>query len=169
MRWADIGVTQRQRDRSRTQPSKVFGMDSVIVLRSLLGGLLIGGSVTLMLLLHGRVTGISGIMVGTLFERTNGDWLWRVLFLAGLVFGGALMVPFLPSGFSTASPGSRGLLIAAGLLVGFGTRLGNGCTSGHGVCGVSRFAPRSLVATGSFMLAGMVTVFVVHHVFGGLR
>lgn len=143
-------------------------MDTGSLVMALLGGLLIGVSVTLMLLLHGRVTGITGILVGATFERTSGDWFWRILFLSGLVVGGTLMALILPSGFSSVARGSFWLLAAAGLLVGFGTRLGNGCTSGHGVCGVSRLAPRSLLATGTFMLTGILTVFVVRHVFGGL-
>lgn len=131
------------------------------------GGILIGVSVSMMLLFHGRVTGITGIMVGATFDRASGDWLWRVLFLAGLAVGGALMALAVPEAFGTGTNGSAGRLILAGLLVGFGTRLGNGCTSGHGVCGVSRLSPRSLVATASFMLAGMVTVLVIRRVFGG--
>jgi uncharacterized protein len=143
-------------------------MDTGSLVMALLGGLLIGVSVTLMLLLHGRVTGITGIMVGATFERTSGDWLWRVLFLSGLILGGGMMAFVLPSGFSSAARGNFWLLVAAGLLVGLGTRLGNGCTSGHGVCGVSRLAPRSLVATGTFMLTGIMTVFVIRHIVGGL-
>jgi uncharacterized membrane protein YedE/YeeE len=135
---------------------------------ALFGGMLIGVSVTLMLLLHGRVTGISGIVVGATLERTRGDWLWRLLFLSGLVLGGTLMLAIMPAALLPAPRGNFWILAVAGLLVGFGTRLGNGCTSGHGVCGVSRLAPRSLVATGSFMLAGMITVFVTRHVLGGL-
>jgi uncharacterized protein len=143
-------------------------MDISSIQNAMLGGLLIGTSVTLMLLLHGRVTGITGIMVGATFERTTGDWLWRVVFLSGLVAGGALMMPMLPESFRGAPHANPTILVAAGLLVGFGTRLGNGCTSGHGVCGVSRFAPRSLVATASFMLSGVVTVLVARHLFGVL-
>ncbi len=144
-------------------------MNSFAPLQPLLGGILIGLSVTIMLLLHGRVTGITGIMVGATFDRASGDWLWRVLFLAGLAVGGVLMAPILPEAFPAGPSRSVGLLVLAGLLVGFGTRLGNGCTSGHGVCGVSRLAPRSLVATTSFMVAGMFTVFVVERLLGGLR
>ncbi len=144
-------------------------MNSVTLLSALIGGILIGISVTIMLILHGRVTGVTGIMVGATFERVGGDWLWRVLFLLGLVGGGALMAPILPEGFPSAPGGRMGTLVAAGLLVGFGTRLGNGCTSGHGVCGVSRLAPRSLVATACFMLSGMLTVLVVQRVLGGFR
>jgi uncharacterized membrane protein YedE/YeeE len=143
-------------------------MDTDSLFMALLGGGLIGVSVSLMLLLHGRVTGITGILVGATFERTSGDWSWRVLFLSGLVLGGTAMAFLLPSGFPTDAGRNLWLLIAAGLLVGFGTRLGNGCTSGHGVCGVSRLAPRSLVATGTFMLTGILTVLVVRRIFGGL-
>ncbi len=134
----------------------------------LLGGVLIGISATAMLLLHGRITGITGIMVGATLERAPGDWLWRVLFMAGLVVGGLSMAPLVPEAFPTGPGRSAGLLVLAGVLVGFGTRLGSGCTSGHGVCGVSRLAPRSLVATASFMVAGMLTVFVVKHLIGGV-
>ncbi len=141
-------------------------MDSFTPVSSLIGGVLIGVSVTLMLALHGRITGITGIMVGATFSRSSGDWLWRVLFLLGLVVGGVLMLPWTPEALAEGSP--RGFLVVAlaGLLVGFGTRLGNGCTSGHGVCGVSRLSARSLVATASFMTAGMVTVFVVRAMTG---
>lgn len=143
-------------------------MNSFAPLESLLGGILIGLSVTVMLLLHGRITGITGIMVGATFERASGDWLWRALFLAGLAVGGVLMAPVFPEAFPASSGSNIGLLVLAGLLVGFGTRLGNGCTSGHGVCGVSRMAPRSLIATASFIVAGMFTVFVVRRLLGGL-
>jgi uncharacterized protein len=144
-------------------------MDSASLINALIGGLLIGISVTLMLLLHGRVTGITGIMVGATFERTSGDWLWRVVFLSGLVAGGAFMMPILPSAFRGTPHRNLGLLVVAGLLVGIGTRLGNGCTSGHGVCGVSRLAPRSLVATASFMATGILTVLIARLLMGGFR
>lgn len=133
---------------------------------SLIGGLLIGLSATLMLLLHGRVAGITGIMVGATISRVAGDWLWRALFLGGLLAGGAAMIWLTPDAFTNKVGGRYGMLVIAGLLVGFGTRLGNGCTSGHGVCGVSRLAPRSLVATASFMVTGMITVFVAGHLGG---
>ncbi len=134
---------------------------------SLIGGILIGTSATLMLLLHGRVAGITGIVVGATLDRARGDWLWRVLFLAGLFGGGMLMLLVAPGAFGRGPGTSTGLLVLAGLLVGFGTRLGSGCTSGHGVCGISRLSRRSLVATGTFMLAGIATVFVMRHVIGG--
>jgi uncharacterized membrane protein YedE/YeeE len=135
---------------------------------SLLGGVLIGLSASLLLLLHGRIAGISGI-VGESFKARHDERAWRVLFLAGLVGGGALVALVKPSAFpssvSTAPPG----LIIAGLLVGFGTRLGSGCTSGHGLCGVGRLSQRSLVATAIFFATGAATVFILRHVIGGAR
>lgn len=128
-------------------------------LYALLGGALIGLASGLFLVLTGRIAGISGVLGGALIPRA-GDWMWRGVFVLGLATGGILLVQFLPEVVPTSYGTSKGLLIAAGLLVGFGTRLGSGCTSGHGVCGVSRFSPRSLVATGTFITAGVLTVLV---------
>ena len=128
---------------------------------SLAGGMLIGLSAAVFVLFNGRIAGISGIL-GGLLEWPKGDVAWRVAFLAGLigaplVYGAVLTLPEvrIDADFPT--------LIIAGLLVGVGTRYGSGCTSGHGVCGLSRMSPRSLVATVTFMLAGFATVFVVRH------
>ncbi|PVX36351.1 YeeE/YedE family protein [Janthinobacterium sp. 78] len=128
---------------------------------SLAGGMLIGLSAAVFVLFNGRIAGISGIL-GGLLEWPKGDIAWRVAFLAGLigaplVYGAVLTLPEvrMDADFPT--------LIIAGLLVGVGTRYGSGCTSGHGVCGLSRMSPRSLVATVAFMLAGFATVFVVRH------
>lgn len=128
---------------------------------SLAGGMLIGLSAAVFVLFNGRIAGISGIL-GGLLEWPKGDVAWRVAFLAGLigaplVYGAVLTLPEvrIDADFPT--------LIIAGLLVGVGTRYGSGCTSGHGVCGLSRMSPRSLVATVAFMLAGFATVFVVRH------
>ncbi len=133
---------------------------------ALAGGILIGLSATLLLLLNGRIAGISGIFNGALRPRP-GDTAWRLAFLTGLVLGtvlhsvsGPAPIPFLPDEFSPA------LMVAGGLLVGFGTRLGSGCTSGHGVCGIARFSVRSLAATITFVLTGMISVFLVRHVLG---
>jgi uncharacterized membrane protein YedE/YeeE len=126
------------------------------------GGLLIGAAAALLWLANGRVAGISGI-AGGLANAMRGDAGWRVAFLAGLL-GAPLIYAALfgaPDGSIAAGPAR---LMAAGLLVGFGSRLGGGCTSGHGVCGVARLSARSIVATSVFIAAGMLTVFVTHHI-----
>jgi uncharacterized membrane protein YedE/YeeE len=128
---------------------------------ALLGGMLIGLAASILLLTHGRVAGISGLYGGAI-RRGTSDRAFRLSFVAGLVIAG-LVVRFL---FPSAS---LPLTLVAGLLVGFGTQLGNGCTSGHGVCGLSRLSPRSLVATLTFMATGAATVFVAQHVIGGAR
>lgn len=136
-------------------------------LLSLIGGVLIGlAAVTLMAGL-GRIAGVSGIAAGAL-SAVRGDRGWRLAFVAGLVVG-----PWLASlGGLRDSIGAPLVpwpwMALAGLLVGLGTRLGSGCTSGHGVCGIARLSPRSLAATGAFMSAGIVTVFVVRHLLGAV-
>lgn len=125
----------------------------------LLGGLLIGLAVTIMLLFNGRVVGISGIIAG-LIKPQQQDTLWRFTFVLGLVIGGLILNFSWPSVFQNTIVASNMQIIIAGFLVGFGTLLGNGCTSGHGVCGISRLSPRSLIATFVFMLTGIVAVFI---------
>jgi len=135
-------------------------------LAALAGGLLIGLAAALFVLLNGRIAGISGVLgglLGRLGRPVRGDIGWRVAFLVGLVAAPwvfAVVAP-MPQLHVAASDGG---LVAAGLLVGLGTRYGAGCTSGHGVCGLSRLSPRSLVATACFMAAGFVTVYVMRHV-----
>lgn len=131
---------------------------------SLAGGLLIGLSAAMFILLNGRIAGVSGIL-GGLLRPVRGDIGWRVAFVLGLMAAPAI--------FALAAPlpeprvdASTSILIAAGLLVGIGTRYGSGCTSGHGVCGLSRLSPRSLVATAAFMSAGFATVFLMRHLPG---
>ena len=138
-----------------------------IPLSSLAGGVLIGLAASLLWITHGRIAGVTGILGESLRQRGPG-LEWRLLFLAGLVGGGRLLGWAWPAAFATPSngPGPLGL-VAAGLLVGFGTRLGNGCTSGHGVCGLGRLSPRSLVATVVFMAAGMAAVAFVRRALGG--
>ena len=131
---------------------------------ALAGGVLIGIAAAMFLLLNGRVAGISGIL-GGLLRPAPGDVAWRAAFVLGLV--GAPLV----YGLFAALPVLRidaqfGALVVAGLLVGVGTRYGSGCTSGHGVCGLSRLSPRSLVATAAFMGAGFLTVFITRHLLG---
>lgn len=130
-------------------------------LTALSGGVLIGLASAVLVLLTGRVAGISGI-IGGLFRPKTGETAWRSTFLVGLLAASWLFQVVAPLPSIHIDTGS-GTLILAGLLVGIGTRYGSGCTSGHGVCGLSRLSPRSLVATLSFMLAGFATVFVVRH------
>lgn len=128
------------------------------------GGILIGLAAAALLLLNGRIAGISGI-VASLLQHKRGDFTWRAAFVAGLIVSPLLYSAFAGLPASTIEAGYPKLIIA-GLLVGLGTRYGSGCTSGHGVCGLSRFSPRSAVATVTFMAAGFVTVFVARHVLG---
>jgi hypothetical protein len=129
---------------------------------ALAGGLLIGLAAAAFVLVNGRIAGISGIL-GGLFRPAPGDVAWRIAFLAGLVAAPLAYALFAPLPAVRIDAGA-GALAAAGLLVGLGTRYGAGCTSGHGVCGLARLSPRSLVATVSFMAAGFATVFVLRHV-----
>ncbi|WP_217515360.1 YeeE/YedE family protein [Vibrio metschnikovii] len=129
---------------------------------SLFGGMLLGVSATLLLLLNGKVAGISGIL-GGLFTPKAQDTAWRWLFIIGLVVGGVFGVRLLAAEVPLQYSSSTGMLIIAGLLVGLGTRLGNGCTSGHGICGIGRLSLRSIVATGIFMLVAGITVFLRLH------
>ena len=131
---------------------------------SLAGGVMIGLASALFLLFNGKIAGISGI-VGGLLQPKRGDVLWRIAFVCGIAIA--------PLAFSAVRPlpdvdidAGYPLLVIAGLLVGIGTRFGSGCTSGHGVCGLSRRSPRSVVATIAFMLAGFATVFIARHVVG---
>jgi uncharacterized membrane protein YedE/YeeE len=130
------------------------------------GGGLIGLSTVLLMLLTGRIAGISGIF-GGLLEFRSGDRDWRVAFITGLILA-PVMAGWI--GYGTPSPqmpASWTVIIPAGVLVGFGTRLGDGCTSGHGICGIARLSARSVAATGIFMVAAMVTVAISRHVLGG--
>lgn len=131
------------------------------------GGVLIGGAAVLLMAGLGRIAGISGI-AGSLTRRGTGDRAWRMAFVSGLVLAPLLLL--LVRGGSGIGPPQVGLpwMVLAGLLVGFGTGLGNGCTSGHGVCGIARLSPRSLLATMIFMASGIATVYLVRHVLGGL-
>jgi hypothetical protein len=141
-------------------------MENFTPLSALVGGGLIGLSAALMILVSGRVAGISGILGGALALQ-QGELGWRLVFILGLVAGAALAGPVAGLTPAIHLEAELPVLIAGGLLVGFGTRLGGGCTSGHGVCGIARLSPRSLAATGLFMGAGMVVVFLARHVIGG--
>jgi hypothetical protein len=143
-------------------------MENFTPLSATLGGILIGLSSTLMLILHGRVTGISGIF-GQAIARNmeRGERLFRLWFLAGLIAGGAVLFSLMPAQFEVNIQRSTFAIAVAGVLVGVGTRLGSGCTSGHGVCGLSRFSPRSLLATLTFVATGALTVTLVRVLSGG--
>ena len=131
-----------------------------------IGGALIGLAAVLLMLFNGRIAGVSGIADGLVNPHTE-DRLWRLLFVVGLIaaplvaalIGHAVAMPQIPVNYA--------IIIVAGLLVGFGTRLGNGCTSGHGICGIARLSPRSITATGVFMIAAIIVVAVMRHVVGG--
>ena len=128
---------------------------------ALAGGVLLGLASALFVLLNGRILGISGIVGGLLRPRA-GDMGWRLAFVLGmLVAPGLYWLVVGPT--QPRIDATWGLVVMAGLLVGVGTRYGSGCTSGHGVCGLSRMSPRSLVATLAFMGAGFVTVFLIRH------
>ena len=131
------------------------------------GGLMIGASAALFLLLNGRIAGISGIFGGMVSGRSDGDAMERLAFLAALIGVPAIYVATGGAPMANA-PTSAPLLIVAGLLVGIGTRMGSGCTSGHGVCGMSRFSMRSITAAVTFMLVGAAVVTIGRHVVGGL-
>ncbi len=129
-------------------------------LSAAIGGALIGLSAVMLMALNGRVAGISGIFAGMAFADGT-DRIWRILFVVGLVAGPVVYGLFLADPIPFAIQDNVGLLVAGGLLVGIGTRLGGGCTSGHGVCGIARFSPRSIAATMAFMVAGIATVAVI--------
>ena len=131
-----------------------------------IGGALIGLAAVLLMRLNGRIAGVTGIFAG-LIEPQSSDRAWRATFIVGLI-AAPLCAALL--GYTVPIPQMRpslAVIAVAGLLVGFGTRLSNGCTSGHGVCGISRLSPRSIIATGIFMVAAMIVVALTRHVVGG--
>ncbi len=132
---------------------------------SLLGGLLLGVASAAFILINGRILGISGIL-GGLLPPQAGDTLWRVAFVLGMLAAPTVFMTLAPAGLATEARIDAGFwaVVVAGLLVGIGTRYASGCTSGHGVCGLSRLSPRSLVATLSFMGAGFFMVYIVRHI-----
>lgn len=141
----------------------VINWDQFIPLSALTGGAVIGLAAALLILLNGRIAGISGI-VGGLLKAHKGDMGWRIAFISGLV-----AAPLVWQLFMNLPPvyieGGYGLMALSGLIVGLGTRYGSGCTSGHGVCGLSRLSPRSVVATLVFIGAGFTTVYLLRHIF----
>jgi hypothetical protein len=133
------------------------------LLGGVIGGMLIGLAASVLLLWNGRIAGVSGILGGVILANSYAERLWRGAFIFGLI-GGAAMFYVATGQLSVQLQADSSTLLIAGLLVGAGTRLGSGCTSGHGVCGLARRSPRSLAATATFMLFGVLTVFLVRHV-----
>ncbi len=136
-------------------------------MQEVLGGVLIGLAASLMLLFNGRVAGISGIVGGLLNSRIL-DKSWRILFILGLLSGGLILQIISPGVFNISTSNTTSDFLLAGFLVGFGTLMGNGCTSGHGVCGISRFSARSIVATLIFICTGVLSVILFKFSRGGL-
>ena len=134
------------------------------MLMPLFGGVLIGIAASMLLLFSGKIAGVSGIFGGMLFQKGN-ERAWRLSFITGLIAGGILLYIFNADFFENSSGRSLLAVNIAGLMVGIGTRIGGGCTSGHGVCGIGRLSLRSFVATVTFVVAGMVTVFFVKSFF----
>ena len=141
-------------------------MENFTPISALIGGGLIGLSAAILILVNGRVAGISGI-VGGVLRLARGDTAWRLFFIAGMLAGGALYNFTAPSPLTVDITGSTPVLAIAGLLVGYGAALGSGCTSGHGVCGIARLSPRSIAASVLFMAIAMATVFLIRHTGGG--
>lgn len=134
--------------------------------QSLGGGALIGLAAVLLMAVLGRVMGATGILAGFMQPGSLSDWSWRAAVLFGMVTGPAVVLLATGQFPAVQVPVSTPMLAIGGFIVGVGVTFGGGCTSGHGVCGMARLSPRSLVATGTFMLTTAVTVFVVRHVFG---
>jgi uncharacterized protein len=132
-------------------------------LSGLVGGVLIGLAAAMLLLLNGRLSGISGIVGGMMAPKTS-DVGWRAAFIVGLLLGPFIYILVTGGALLLEIQASVPVLVVAGLLVGFGTRLGSGCTSGHGVCGIARLSKRSIVATAVFFVVAMLTVFLTRHV-----
>lgn len=136
-------------------------------LQSLGGGALIGLAAVLLMATVGRIMGATGIVAGLLAPSSWADWAWRAAMLAGMISGPVAMLALTGQMPQIQVPVSTGMLIIGGLIVGVGVTFGSGCTSGHGVCGMARLSPRSIVATLTFMATTGITVFVVRHVIGG--
>jgi uncharacterized membrane protein YedE/YeeE len=137
-------------------------MENFTPVSGLVGGLLIGLAAALLLLLNGRISGISGIVGGMLAAKSS-EVGWRLVFVVGLLLGAFIYMLATGGAISVRMQASVPVLVAAGLLVGFGTRLGSGCTSGHGLCGIARLSRRSIVASAVFFGVAMLTVFLTHH------
>lgn len=141
----------------------VIDFDSFTPLASLVGGVMIGVAALLLMLAHGRVMGISGILGGLVVPADKSDVRWRILFVLGVLAGPFAIMALTGAPVERTSLASGVTLPIAGFLVGLGTAIGAGCTSGHGICGLARLSPRSAVAVGTFMASAIITVYVVRH------
>ena len=141
-------------------------MENFTPITSLLGGLLIGAAAVILLAFNGHIAGITGVTRGVLTPK-QGDTAWRVVFILGLIAGPLVFQAISGAPAESILTSSTPILVVGGLLVGFGTSLGNGCTSGHGICGIGRISKRSMIATGSFMGAAAITVYITQNVLGG--
>ena len=131
-----------------------------------MGGTLIGLSAVLLMATNGRIAGASGIFSGLLTFDFGTEFKWRLIFIAGLMIGAAWSGLFFYDTSKIAFSGNTATVLLSGIIVGVGTILGSGCTSGHGICGLSRFSKRSLVATCTFLAVAIITVFITRHVVG---
>jgi uncharacterized membrane protein YedE/YeeE len=145
----------------------VIDFDSFTPLASLVGGVMIGAAALLLMLTHGRVMGISGILGGLIVPSDKSDVRWRVLFVIGVLAGPFAIMALTGAPVDRTPVASGFTLPIAGFLVGLGTAIGAGCTSGHGICGLARLSIRSAVAVGMFMGTAIVTVYIVRHMVQG--
>lgn len=134
---------------------------------ALIGGTLIGLSTVMLMALRGNVFGATGILTGFMSPQHAADWAWRAAILAGMVTGPLAYLIFAGTMPAIEVPVTKPMMAVGGVLVGIGVTYGSGCTSGHGVCGMARFSPRSIVATATFMATTALTVFVMRHMVGG--
>ncbi|MDF1688521.1 MAG: YeeE/YedE family protein [Cycloclasticus sp.] len=141
-------------------------MENFTPYSSLAGGILLGISASILMYLNGRIAGISGIVGGILNNPSAAEKAWRAAFVVGIIGGASVYAYFFPVSIEPREHVTTALLIVGGLIVGFGTAMGGGCTSGHGVCGISRFSLRSITATMVFLVAGIATVYIVNQVIG---
>ena len=141
-------------------------MTTFTPVQSLLGGALIGVAAVLLMALHGRIAGITGILSGLLPPRISNDWAWRAAFLGGMIASPLLYTAVFRQSVAIDVTAAPIVLLVSGAIVGIGVSYSSGCTSGHGVCGLARFSKRSLAATVTFMATAAATVFVVRHVIG---
>ncbi|MEW4983830.1 MAG: YeeE/YedE thiosulfate transporter family protein [Cycloclasticus sp.] len=141
-------------------------MENFTPYTSLAGGILLGVSASILMYLNGRIAGISGIVAGILNNPSATEKAWRTAFVLGIIGGAFAYAYFFPINIEPREHMTTALLVVGGLVVGFGTAMGGGCTSGHGVCGISRLSLRSITATAAFLVAGIITVYIVNQVIG---